>query len=181
LKSDNAAFKDALSIRGLLPYFLLVVAIGLFLIACSLPVFHTRTVRPPYPDLDGNEMGITILLFGWASQTVASLAWFANPLLFVAWSLMAVRVLKLPMMVNVIAFCCALIALVVSFSAFTLHEYYGANFTGVTPVDTVLGYEAGFYFWFASIFMTLFASLLGLILASKPGLAIVFQNHKRSR
>lgn len=113
--------------------FFLIGSVGMYLLACFLPVLNTE-----YKDY----RGWWLLAFGWSGVFILQFAWLANPLLWGAWILILARRWGLAMILGILAF-------FVGLNTFTV--------SGIPPFPPavssipVSGLGIGAYVWFGSI------------------------------
>ena len=123
---------------GLWPQRLLVLALSLllFIAACATPGLHGLKNGVE----DNTLWGITLFLVGWSAIFVGQFAWFANPLMLLAWVLLLCRCWRLSALAAVVG---TLIALhTIAF----LHRELSADEGDVNHVVfSSLG--IGFYLW----------------------------------
>jgi hypothetical protein len=128
----------------------------LFIIACCLPCLYTLDSNMKHDAM----FGIGILLTGWSGVFVGIFAWFANPLLFLAWLLILCRLWRTAALMT-------LLAMLLASQTFTI-------FFRTLPADegdvnhyTIQSFGIGFYFWVASLLIALVGSLLLWRLSAK--------------
>jgi hypothetical protein len=142
----------------------LVISIGLYLAALTQECYCTSMV------CGGHWRGIYILALGAIGgiMSIAGLTWYANPLLWTAWSLINKQPKKALM------FSIAATLLAASFLLFT-------EITDITPGRTayITNYRLGYWLWLASAITTLTGCLLAYLtesaLAGKTTKLIVLQ------
>jgi hypothetical protein len=114
----------------------------LFSTSLSLPALELSNGSPYW--------GISLLFLGWLGLIAGSVAWFANPLLFIAnYSLRQHRV-RMALSVSVLA--CA-----VALSTPTLSTVW---IDGTGNTASVVGYGFGFYLWIGSCLVTCIGTLV---------------------
>jgi hypothetical protein len=97
-----------------------------------------------------NDPAIFPLVIGWLGIFQGVVAWYANPLLFVAWVLFFIGMRRLAT-----AFLVGAFVLAVSFlSVKSLQASDAPTYTDVT------GYGAGYFLWLASIFVSAIGALM---------------------
>lgn len=121
------------------------------IVAASWILFGTSLCLPALELSNGSPYwGISLLFLGWLGLIAGSVAWFANPLLFIAnYSLRQHRV-RLALSVSLLA--CA-----VALSTPTLSTVW---IDGTGNTASVVGYGFGFYLWVGSCLVTCIGTLV---------------------
>lgn len=131
---------------------LLVATVSLYATSLFLPAFKTAfDAYPPegHTVQGGVDLGIEVLMYGWAGILTLSFGWYANPLFFAA--------LLYFMKGNPISSLLARLSLILAFSTL-IHTDLGSD-KGI-PAE-VSSFGSGFYVWLSSI------SLLTVLAAFK--------------
>lgn len=125
------------------------IAIATYLVSLALPPFNTRA-----PEMQ--ELGVTILLFGWGSLLGPDrlYAWLANPMVIFCF----IRMKKNP----ALCFAAALLAIVAAYDFNQVHTL-GWDSSRDMYWGTVMGINVGSYIWLASLLTTPVASISHLI------------------
>jgi len=134
---------------------ILLVSIALFLLCLTQDGFYIEGAEPR-----AWASALYLLLLGWLGVLSGTIGWFANPLLFAAWVLYALRRYRTALGLGVAALFCALSFLNVD-SVLTSEAPSFAKVTGIGP---------GYWLWVASMAaMTAGAALaaFGLVQAVK--------------
>jgi hypothetical protein len=120
-------------------------------VAASWILFGTSLTLPALELSSGSPYwGISLLFLGWLGLIAGSVAWFANPLLFIAnYSLHQQRI-RLALSVSLLA--CA-----VALSTPTLSTVW---IDGTGNTASVVGYGFGFYLWIGSCLVTCIGTLV---------------------
>ncbi len=127
------------------------ITIGTLLRSIAAIAYLASLALPPYKTLDPHmeELGITILLFGWIS-VFGLTSWLANPLIIYCLFRM-----------NAKPYLCSILSTLALLAAhdFNKVKSLGWDSGGEIYYGTVTGLNYGCYLWLSSLVLTLMASL----------------------
>ena len=116
---------------------MLFVSVSFYLVACVTTGLRFHSTNPREPHWTGAQL----LLIGWMGIAFGQLAWCANPIAFLSWAFLILK-LRQP------AFGMGIAAMVLSLNTLTLYFWYPSGDTADFRFE---GLGPGFYAWFISI------------------------------
>lgn len=118
-----------------------LASIALFAVSLGLPVFHT--------DHNNHWLGLSITVVGWVAALEFIFAWYANPLVALAWFLLLMGVARK-----------ATLLLTAGAVALAATAFFVTDFSNISSRERVLEVGPGLYVWFASMVLALVAAIL---------------------